>query len=80
MEPKNIPPYLPLVVWGVKRDMNKQAYRFCLKKKSKNVNTIASSESFVRPLKAEETAENGDESMNYDDRTVTYGQQEVAMI
>jgi hypothetical protein len=59
MEPKNIPPYLPLVVWGVKRDMNKQAYRFCLKKKSKNVNMIASSESFVRPLKAEGTAKNG---------------------
>jgi hypothetical protein len=59
MEPKNIPPYLPLVVWGVKRDMNKHTYRFCLKKKSKNVNTIASSESFVRPLKAEGTTKNG---------------------
>lgn len=58
MEPKSIPPYLPRVVWGVKRDMNKQAYRFCLKKKRKNVNTLESLESFVRPLKTEETAKN----------------------
>ena len=58
MEPKSIPLYEPRAVWDVKRDMNKQAYRFCLKKKSKNVNTIASSDSVARTLKAGVNAKN----------------------